>query len=667
MYKEIGRFGFESYTFIPQIENVIDDRIKDFMEQFKYSLYKNCIMNSENKYTCYQKNEITKVLKSKIGFDVKINSNAALSLLSEMFSNEMEEFMVVPITNIKNMETKKDQLEIKMSFEDFEKQKDVLLKAEPDILQKDIEDLCNDPNEIKRSGYFQLYKARNIVISPIKERMYSNNTLKKTINEIEKGFKQTLHIMIIKIEKDKLSSKTLKDVLIKLFESYVSQFFIHQRLGKTEEEGNKLIVSLKEQMNLEEIKGKFLNVMFQKFSEDFYSLLEIKDYIKFSKQITRYLEVEFGNVTGINETLRVEYFSNFLIFILGEVFSSCKDIEKLVNDAYQYISDDLKETTVQNVIEEYLSIGKLVFAIRARDLSIQRKFYSQRLTNSIEVMSHSLFNAWQYEQLKEMGNDRNPTIVDVPDEEKINTVWFIITDIICSNKDMDLGYEIAKKELENYLEFSYYFMARESEYNFSIIDPYICYNKETKHVSLGRKNNIASPPKEIETFPKDLLEFSKDLFDSKQSLHLKIIECISLYYKMIKQSLAYDQPHILLQIWEMIFDTNDMKKISGYASVIIAGTNYKKGDITYGDMRKILYEDFLEFITHVKDNKSDMLLAIIYERFKVFTKNILGTFLFNIPLESSKKHEVDELIEWILYINPRKENILRRGTNDEEA
>lgn len=656
MYKEIGRFGFEAYTFIPKIETVISFYINDLMEQFEYSLYKNCAYGRDG----LEKKEVKNVINSEVGFNVNINLNAALSLLSEIFSEKMEEYMVVPI---KNMETERSQLKVKMSFEDFAIQKDDLIN--PNSLKEELELLWNDEKPVNRLGYFKLYKARNLIVSQIENRMYSKNTLKKTISELEKNFRQLLYVMIIRNEKDRLETATIKAVLDKLFDSYVSQFLNDQRLGKTEEEGNKLVSSLKEQMRLEEIRENFYNVTFQKFNEEFHELLEIKNYIKFSKLIISTLELELKNATGIYQKLRVDFFSNFLIFALGEIFSNCQDVEKLVIGAYKNITDELKEKTVQSVIEGYLSVGNLTFAIRASDLSIQKKFHSIRLTKNIEVMSHALFNAWQFEQLTEMGIDRNPTIVDVQDEEKTNTVWFVISDIKCSNWDTDLGYELAKKELENYLEFSYYFLAREDEYNFKIVDPYICYNMETKKVSLGRKNKPIHSPKEIETFPKELLDFSMDLFESKQPLHLKTMECISLYYKMINKTIGYDQPQILLKIWEILFDTEDIREISSYASIVIAGTNYKKGDITYGDMRRILFEDFIEFISYVKDNRSAMLVDIIYERFKVFTKNIIGTVLFNIPLQSSRMYEIQELFEWILYINPNKENIARRGTDGE--
>jgi len=572
------------------------------MEQFEFSLYKNCINN--NGLSLPDK----KIFKSNTSFDVKINSNAAFSLLSEMLSSKLEEFMVVPIENERDMETNQNQLKVKMNFDDFAKQKGDLIDS--DILKEELEMLRDDTKKTNRTGYFQLYKARNITVAHIKHRTYSIKTLNKTISEVEKNFKKILYIMIIKNERGKIGTNIKKVILHKLFESYASQFLDYQSLGKTMEEGNNLVLSLQNQMHLDEMKEKFLNETFQEFNEKFYELLEIENYIVFSKRIISYLELEFKNATGIYQKLSAEYFTNFLIFILGELFSNTQDIDKLVRDAYQSVSDDLKEKTVNNVLKEYLSVGNLTFAIRAKDLSVQKKFYSQRLTKNIEVMSHSLFNAWQYEQLKEMGVVQ-PTIVDVPDDEKINTVWFIITGINCANKDTDLGYELAKKQLENYLEFSYYFLAREDEYNFKIIDPYICYNMETKSVNYGRKNKPFSSPKEIETFPKDLLDFSKELFESKQPLHLRTIECISLYYQMINNSDGNSQPQKLLKIWETIFNTSDIEEISGYASIIIAGTNYKKGDITYGNMRKILFEDFLEFISHIKKYRSNMLLGCV--------------------------------------------------------
>ena len=121
----------------------------------------------------------------------------------------------------------------------------------------------------------------------------------------------------------------------------------------------------------------------------------------------------------------------------------------------------------------------------------------------------------------------------------------------------------------------------------------------------------------------------------------------------------------LIKIWETIFTTQDIHKLSLYCSIIIAGTNYNSNDITYKDLRKILYEDFLEFINSSRKEINFLLIEETFERFKVFTKTIIGTYLFNTPLNDSINYDLKDILNWILYINPNDE-FISRGVMENE-
>ena len=140
-----------------------------------------------------------------------------------------------------------------------------------------------------------------------------------------------------------------------------------------------------------------------------------------------------------------------------------------------------------------------------------------------------------------------------------------------------------------------------------------------------------------------------------------------MYYEFINTEDIFAKAKLLVSILETIFAERESEKPSIYSAIIIAGTNYssKAENITFKNMREILYWDLIEFIEATRSESHPLLLEETIDRFKVFTKNILGTYIYNIPWKDKKEYDIKDILLWILHINPADEYIYYGGAQNE--
>ena len=656
MYKRIGTFNFSTYSFIPEIELEINNYAEILLEELTYSLFKKSIIIDSN---CEYSEADLKVLNSVINqvnyFEVNIEKEMALMLLSQILQMELESFLKVPI---KELEENKKQIP-KLMFEKFMASSDKKTVDDLGLSEMLLEDTESTLEFERYPKYFKLYRARNIILRKFNKRNYSSKTLSKTVQNIHEEFKQGIYLIIIKKNYKELKDNNRNNILLKLIKEYISQFLNNQRLVKTMEKGEYLVkrldVQLKENNTIQIIFDEFKD----KFKENFKKTLQVEYYIEFSKEIISTLEKKLPKTDLDSEKLMVGRFSDYKMFILSEIFKSNSNVEELIKKGYKNYTDEMKCATVKKVLEDNLSLCDFEIAIRVNNLSIEEKLFSKSLTEDIGVVSHILFKSWQYKKYEEMDLNIEPTLLDIPENEKIDSVWFIVKNVRCGKKDTDLAYSLAKEKLLNYLEIMYYFVSKEDENKFKILDPYVLLNITSRNSMLGRKDSPYNKPKNIDDFTDELLKFLKMFLDSQKRIGFDVSSCIRLYFKMINEKSIVAKSRFLVEIWGTIFKTQDINKLATYCSIIIAGTNYNSSDITYKDMRKIMYEHFREFISISREGQCVLLIEEIFDRFKVFTKNIIGTYLFNIPYKDSKEYFMTDILEWIIYINPSDEFISR--------
>lgn len=102
MYKRIGTFNFSTYSFIPELDSKFNSYVDILLEEFTYSIFKKYVLADD--YLQRFTNQEIEVLKSVITeanyFDLHMESETALILLSQIFQMEMENFLKVPIKEL---------------------------------------------------------------------------------------------------------------------------------------------------------------------------------------------------------------------------------------------------------------------------------------------------------------------------------------------------------------------------------------------------------------------------------------------------------------------------------------------------------------------------------------------------------------------------------------
>ncbi|ODP26692.1 hypothetical protein PTI45_03943 [Paenibacillus nuruki] len=108
----------------------------------------------------------------------------------------------------------------------------------------------------------------------------------------------------------------------------------------------------------------------------------------------------------------------------------------------------------------------------------------------------------------------------------------------------------------------------------------------------------------------------------------------------------------------IFYDLKNDHEIAFFSSIIVAGHNYNKSDMSYGEMRLLLRNDFEEFFRLSNESGNQLLKERILERFKVFCKIIFKEFLdHNINFNKNTEVSLINIAEWKLEYYPDAERI----------
>lgn len=666
MYKKINRMSFRTTPFIPAIEEFINGLLSNFIDEFAYSIYSQCIKRS-NKFSDDEKKFIESILKITEPFPLMIDNQVAIILLDKIIKDKMEAYLTVPFKNNSDRDSKKNEKTTNISFNEFTNIDD---GGDSTDICKYIDDLyAGSDNYLNLESimheYFLLYRARTIILSKFTYRIYSEKTLTKVVKEISEDIRQKIYGNIIKVYASTLNKKDIEEVFSTLLIKFINDYTNQYRLGKTMEQGDeatRLLLQKIEKLDIKKIIQEQLN---SEFEENFTELFIFDNFKNFSSIVENiYTKVLRDNnfIEGEVDSLDHELFK---INVLGKILSSVDSSEKVIKQAYANLLCNDKCEIINENINNNLVFDNYTFAFRVEDMRISNKFFTSSLTHDIEAISHEMFTAWQYNIAEKLKVKDKYHVIDIPEDEKGKSTWFLVKNIKSGRNDSDMGYQIAISKLKDTLNFLYYFVSREDEVYFKIKDPYLCFNSDKMTLTLGRKQNSYLEPKKIDDFDENLIEFTSKVYLSNQAVHFRIRKAISMYNKLYKLENMSDKLLQLIKILRTIFNTYNNSKITIYSAIIIAGTNYNGNDITYNQMRKWLVQDFNNFIKVAEQNNCDYLKDEIFDRFRVFTKNIIGTCLFNIPTQSENQFEVEDIIKWILYINPSASNISKGGKDND--
>lgn len=642
MYKRIHNFNFGGYSFISPIEEIFNIYSDKLLNELTYNLFTDYLTNKGISKE-YENIELGNFCLEGRRYDIGIDKLQALHLLAQILHLEMESCLIVPV------DKKESRIKVEMSFEEFIQKKigdNINLSEEFDVLVKT--ELNNIPS------YFSLYKIRNYVLSNISERLYSNETLKKTVKEIYNEFQKNLEQIIIENNLKAIAThENIMNVVDRLMKDYVKQFVNQQAIGMTREEIGTNNTLLENEIFNGGIYKRIFKSSLRKIEQNFEKLIDEQYYKEFSLELIKEIEVEFSPLSKNKTSFFIKRFDDFKKILLAQIFSGIHIVELELEKAYQMYDITQIIASVTKVINEHLSTSNFEVAIKVSDLTIKKTLFQEKVSEDIDVISHDLFKSWQYEKYVKL--NREPLIFDTNEYEKSNTIWCIVKNIRCGNKDTELAYELAKEKLEYYMMSYYFLTSDEKDYNFKIIDPYIIFNIDSLNMLVGRKKGLPSESKVFDETPKEISSFLLDFNNSKQEVILQIRRAIVIYYEIINSDDLIFKAQKLIDIWRILFKSDRDCDLSKYCSVVVAGTNYDDSNLTYKELRKILYDDFMEFLEIYRE-RNYMVLETIFERFKSFTKIIVKTFLLN--CSSNIEANVDDILKWIFYINPNSEYIL---------
>jgi hypothetical protein len=184
-------------------------------------------------------------------------------------------------------------------------------------------------------------------------------------------------------------------------------------------------------------------------------------------------------------------------------------------------------------------------------------------------------------------------------------------------------------------------------------------------VNFGERKRFE--PKEMDDIDIELINFINKYFSSSCEWKNIIISALGSYMSTLKSKSIDQKIELQSKIIKQIFHMKDnVDDLAFYAATIIAGSNISKDNATYRQMRLWLFEDFKELLNISNANDKYLVLKErIYDRFKVFCRNIIGTVLFNLDKIDDMQGDIEQIINWIAYMYPN-DKLIRREQNEQK-
>ncbi|MEG8975257.1 hypothetical protein U8Y98_00785 [Priestia megaterium] len=675
MYKKISKINFVSNAFIPKIDIHFENCTDNFIDELENSLFVSALYSkriftlfNELPFSVDQLAFLREVISDTHTFRIDLSEDIMIEILDVILHLRMEGFLSEPF----NFQEEKNEKKAKpiefMPFKKFVNERDINLNldsyAENTI--EEFEGILNEKyknkNYYQKPPYFLLYRSRNILSKLINNRNFSIKIIEKFLKEVKNDLRIYLYKKIIQENLESLTDKDKKAVYEEIQEYLIRDSLSDLRLGKTFEDGNLAIKITKQKIDDYNIKKLVEEEIYNDFLKEFSSSSDLN----LESWVNKYVDLFKGKLQDFKgdfdeylDCIDFRYDKKRIdMIVLGSILSNSKNYQQLIDEAYRSLSSEEKASVVERVKERYLKTSEFTIALRVKDLITENKFLYNEMNDDIYALSKEMFNGWQHDLYKD--SNENRTIVNFNDNDSYT--WFIVKNIKCGIEDVENACNIARDKLSQMLNFLYYFISNESEMNFTIDNVHVSFNHDTKKRTYGNGNSSNLPePKRIDDLDKNLIKFMNEFYQNDSLHRYHVQAAINYYIKLCRTEDITEKINCEVNILKNIFREENLEKVALYSSIIIAGTNYDNDDVTYGEMRQWLYEDFTEFFQLASQQGHFFAKERVCERFKVFCKNIIGTLLFNlIPMKEEIHYDVQDIIKWILYINPDNHNIVRR-------
>jgi hypothetical protein len=664
VYKRIERFQTKAFSFNEEIEQIFDYYLQLFLKEFEYTLFKTymqeiCMPDIEAQLNKYY---IANHLSDKLNLiPNSLTVSQVMEILDSIITYKLEECLTikVPFEKLTNSNTKKKARELTIKFSEYVTSKnsdDINLKNYIHDLDLEFSNniskgLDKDNPYFKRPEYFLLYRIRNNICKRINQRQYSIKHIDNYRKQLNSKFINLLYETIIEDQLVKLDLSYKKEIFRCILEELENDYLMHFRLGRTVEEGNSIQIELKNLLLENNITKKIGHAMLNKFilTIEHYEIEKIANLIReldeVFKDYTKEITARFGE-DKVNSRLPWDKEKIRMLF-LGVIFAkNSHNINQLIATAYEKISIEKKQKLIEDLKNNFLTDVNYTVAVNINDLAVKNEYFDVRL-GDIEFISNELFTGWQYEKYPKDTIRR--TLLD--SNSRDNSAWVLVHNIECAFGDTEKAVSIAKEKVLDLLNILYYFISKEQEVNYKLNHFFIVHNEKSGNLTWHNERVPWNEPKIIDDLDTGLIEFlNKNLAKlSKWNLDM----AFKKFIEFCKTESLTRKVQLEKEIIKQLFGSEQsIEYLAACSAIIIAGSNYKKSDVNYREMRLWLYEDFKELLLIADDTNYLALKERIYERFKVFVKNIISTILFNMAtLENHEKYTVEDILKWILFIN----------------
>lgn len=705
MYKRIERFGFSSNQFIKEIDDVFEMDCNKFMNEIEYVLlkkyYPSDMFNEDNTikdFDCRNYNDeelLNKFILKKyidilsndefIDFSIDFSGEECVEILDAILTQKLDDELSVNVAAAKaikkNRNDKKEEDE-----KDFIKFKEYISKY--NFSNRKISDFRGFVKEnyldttqnnfiqdyINRPLYFIIYRVRNNIIKTLNHRRYSVKLLEKYIKDLKEKFKILLYKKIIQLNFAKIDIDKINAIYNVIEEEFLHQYLLDYRLGKTEKDGTKISSEVKKIIQELGIQENIKKELFQSFSKLFENYNEDDNVLwlrKYEDKFVIYIK-KSSQLDGFDVGKEKNYQFNitricdlFRIHTVSQIFSKLdKDnITILINSAYKAINMDEKADFIKEISGKFLELSNFTVALQVKDLVVKDEIFELKIAD-ISFLSYELFKSWQYEIQTGMKVEE-PHIFE--SDTKETHIYVLVKNVVAAREDTEKAMELAKEKLIKTLNMLYFFISREDEINFQIEPLTLILNNNCNTFSVSFGDVKRFEPKEIDDVDIELINFINKYFSSNYQWKNVVINALGSYMSLLKSKSVDQKIELQSKIIKQIFNKWDnVDDLAFNAAIIIAGSNISKDNATYRQMRLWLFEDFKELlnISNVND-KCLVLKERIYDRFKVFSRNIIGTILFNLDTIDDTRADIEQIIDWIAYMYPNNK-LIRSEQNEQE-
>ncbi|MDR6717405.1 hypothetical protein [Paenibacillus sp. 2003] len=659
MYKKIKTWNFDS-------NNPFDEMLSKYMtaifDKIELALWKIYLKNTPvekvhgNQIIQYYLDNHLQLQWDTDLFNEEATLPIVIELLDYLLTSKMEDFLREDLrTEEKLEEPNTINLTFSQFLEQYKKSESNLVDYTNELLYKNIRQESGE-----KPLYFLLYRLRNNLLIGYESRNYSIKHIRKSLEYLYKKIEDLLREHILYTHCDRLTKDSITQLTNQFQLLIISRYANELRIGKNADEGERIyseaISQFKDLDEIKELASSYSQKLEDLIKGDMNVSILLDWYDSYSEDIREAASCIQEIPLKVLSNQRVSMTNTLRNMIVNRIIVHT-DFGVVLEQAFNALDNEQIKHLVNQMCLERLNDVVYTVALHVKHLKADNSFSRLEFRDYV-FLSDALFEGWQSEITK--GFDI-PHRISAPDEPQKEYTWVLVNNTKAANGDLEMAITRAENKLKSRISLMYFFATREEEHEFTISDRYVAYNNDINSVSFGSssKKTIPYSPKSIDDFDSTLIDLLLN-FDLKESQwRQSILKASENFDHFCRTFDVNDQLKYLKAMLTSLFEpVEHPSKLAAACSIFISGTNYNQSNVTYGDMRVWLFEDFLEFFNIADVSGKEALKERIVERFKVFCKSIFFTTLINFDsIKLDLKESIFDIIDWLLYIFPNDQFI----------